>query len=156
MELRMLRKLLVRFALVAAVATATVHTSHAACALSDLTSSAVSGQKIWQLIGTEVTSGNLFFCKFKINSNGSVSLFSKACAETQIGDASFGTPSKYDIKSGLVTLGQDCAFDIRLDLVSGTTVMRAQAVLAKDKNTLAGNFLVSWGGGGAFSMVRIQ
>lgn len=114
--------------------------------------------KTWMVTATEVTEGVLFFCKLSVNGSGAIAALANGCADSYPGQANFNSPSKYNIKSGSVTLvnASDCTFDINVAFGSGSPSAVARVVMETGKTAATGNFLVSWGGGGPWNVVRLK
>lgn len=124
----------------------------AACTAADFTN------KTWMVTATEVTDGVLFFCKLNVNGAGTVSALTNGCADSRPGQTSFNSATKYNINSGTVKLvnAADCTFDINVKFANGSPSAVARVVMDSGKTVATGNFLVSWGGGGSWNVVRLK
>lgn len=134
--------------------------ANAACTISDFAG------KTWRLTGTEITDRTLFFCTVPVSlattaTNAPIPAVTSACQDTWITTNTNQTftspaPSTYSIKSGTVTLLNPtrCIYEVTLRFDSGSPIARARVNLDAGKTVASGNFLVSWGGGGSWTMVR--
>lgn len=114
--------------------------------------------KTWMVTATEITQGVLFFCKFSVNGSGTIASLANGCSDYYPGQKNFNTPSKYNVKSGTVKLinSNDCMFDVNVAFGSGSPSAVSRVVLDYGKNIATGNFVVSWGGGGSWNLVRTK
>lgn len=147
-----MKKVVISAAAFALSTVVSVSQGWATCALSDMT------DKTWMVTATEITNGVLFYCKLSVNGSGAIASLANGCSDYYPGQKNFSTPSKYNVKSGTVKLvsANDCMFDINVVFGSGSPSAVSRVVLDYGKNVATGNFVVSWGGGGSWNVVRIK
>lgn len=147
-----MRRLTLRSLSLFAASVVTASSAWAACSLSD-----VAG-KTWMVSATEITSNTLFFCKMTVTGSATVTSLNNGCSDFPVGDTNFNSPTRYDVKSGSIKLisTSDCIYEATLKLGNGSNVAIGRFVLDSGKSVGVGNFMVSWGGGGSFNLVKTQ